>query len=185
MLHKHLPLKEMAALYIEGKQNGWHQEGINALENYLSTLAGFPDRASGKPFRANGIRASLTSTASLSSSSPKCWPCLTTYGHIFANDAGDIDLRDVLHNDRALVVLIPALELSDQKSARLGKLYISAKRMVIAPRPRLHLEGKREQVLTAKKTRTLPFPDIHDELGSYFAPGMDSLPPRCAASATC
>ncbi|MCZ5009091.1 hypothetical protein O5903_00030 [Escherichia coli] len=48
--------------------------------------------------------------------------------------------------------------------------------MVIARDLGYHLEGKREQVLTAKKYRNrFPFPDIHDELGSYFAPGMDDL----------
>lgn len=37
-------------------------------------------------------------------------------------------------------------------------------------------EGKSKDVLTSKKIQgTFPFPDIHDELGSYFAPGMDGL----------
>ncbi|EFL9652093.1 TPA: conjugal transfer protein TrbC [Escherichia coli] len=175
MLHKHLPLKEMAALYIEGKQNGWHQEGINALENYLSTLAGFQMDLVSRPgewdqgvFDQHGFLIQQFSKMLAMFND--------VYGHIFANDAGDIDLRDVLHNDRALVVLIPALELSKSESASLGKLYISAKRMVIARDLGYHLEGKREQVLTAKKYRNrFPFPDIHDELGSYFAPGMDDL----------
>ncbi|HHV3685146.1 TPA: TraM recognition domain-containing protein, partial [Salmonella enterica] len=98
------------------------------------------------------------------------------YGHIFSSDAGDIDLSDVLHNDRTLVVLIPALELSKSESANLGKLYISAKRMVIARDLGYQLEGKSRDVLTsAKFYNPFPFPDVHDELGSYFAPGMDDL----------
>ncbi|HCZ4709046.1 TPA: TraM recognition domain-containing protein, partial [Salmonella enterica subsp. enterica serovar Saintpaul str. CFSAN004144] len=98
------------------------------------------------------------------------------YGHIFSSDAGDIDISDVLHNDRTLVVLIPALELSKSESANLGKLYISAKRMVIARDLGYQLEGKSRDVLTSKKFWSpFPFPDVHDELGSYFAPGMDDL----------
>lgn len=73
-------------------------------------------------------------------------------------------------------MLIPALELSKSESANLGKLYISAKRMVIARDLGYQLEGKSRDVLTsAKFYNPFPFPDVHDELGSYFAPGMDDL----------
>ncbi|QIQ85140.1 hypothetical protein GSR05_29385 (plasmid) [Klebsiella pneumoniae] len=48
-----------------------------------------------------------------------------TYGHVFSSGAGDIDLRDVVHNDRILVILIPALELSASEALTLGRLTTS------------------------------------------------------------
>ncbi|WP_387691521.1 F-type conjugative transfer protein TrbC [Photorhabdus sp. RM71S] len=175
LIQKHLPLKKMAELYIEGKQNGWHDEAVNALESYLNTLAGFRmDLVSNPSEWDQGVYDQHGFL--IQQFSRMLTMFNDVYGHIFSTDAGDIDINDVLHNDRTLVVLIPALELSKSESANLGKLYISAKRMIIARDLGYQLEGKRADVLTAKKFRNpFPYPDVHDELGSYFAPGMDDL----------
>lgn len=175
LIQKHLPLRKLAGLYIEGRQNGWHDEALNALEAYLSTLAGFRMELISRPsewdqgvYDQHGFLIQQFSRMLAMFND--------VYGHIFSSDAGDIDIRDVLHNDRTLVVLIPALELSKSESANLGKLYISAKRMAIARDLGYQLEGKRKDVLISKKFwNPFPYPDIHDELGSYFAPGMDDL----------
>lgn len=175
LIQKHLPLRKLAGLYIEGRQNSWHDEALNALEAYLSTLAGFRMELISRPsewdqgvYDQHGFLIQQFSRMLAMFND--------VYGHIFSSDAGDIDIRDVLHNDRTLVVLIPALELSKSESANLGKLYISAKRMVIARDLGYQLEGKRKDVLISKKFwNPFPYPDVHDELGSYFAPGMDDL----------
>lgn len=175
LIQKHLPLRKLAGLYIKGRQNGWHDEALNALEAYLSTLAGFRMELISRPsewdqgvYDQHGFLIQQFSRMLAMFND--------VYGHIFSSDAGDIDIRDVLHNDRTLVVLIPALELSKSESANLGKLYISAKRMVIARDLGYQLEGKRKDVLISKKFwNPFPYPDVHDELGSYFAPGMDDL----------
>lgn len=175
LIQKHLPLRKLVGLYIEGRQNGWHDEALNALEAYLSTLAGFRMELISRPsewdqgvYDQHGFLIQQFSRMLAMFND--------VYGHIFSSDAGDIDIKDVLHNDRTLVVLIPALELSKSESANLGKLYISAKRMVIARDLGYQLEGKRKDVLISKKFwNPFPYPDVHDELGSYFAPGMDDL----------
>ncbi|HIB1651177.1 TPA: F-type conjugative transfer protein TrbC [Salmonella enterica subsp. enterica serovar Muenchen] len=175
LIQKHLPLRKLTGLYIEGRQNGWHDEVLNALEAYLSTLAGFRMELISRPsewdqgvYDQHGFLIQQFSRMLAMFND--------VYGHIFSSDAGDIDIKDVLHNDRTLVVLIPALELSKSESANLGKLYISAKRMVIARDLGYQLEGKRKDVLISKKFwNPFPYPDVHDELGSYFAPGMDDL----------
>ncbi|ECC1750267.1 conjugal transfer protein TrbC [Salmonella enterica subsp. diarizonae] len=175
LIQKHLPLRKLTGLYIEGRQNGWHDEALNALEAYLSTLAGFRMELISRPsewdqgvYDQHGFLIQQFSRMLAMFND--------VYGHIFSSDAGDIDIKDVLHNDRTLVVLIPALELSKSESANLGKLYISAKRMVIARDLGYQLEGKRKDVLISKKFwNPFPYPDVHDELGSYFAPGMDDL----------
>lgn len=175
LIQKHLPLRKLTGLYIEGRQNGWHDEALNALEAYLSTLTGFRMELISRPsewdqgvYDQHGFLIQQFSRMLAMFND--------VYGHIFSSDAGDIDIKDVLHNDRTLVVLIPALELSKSESANLGKLYISAKRMVIARDLGYQLEGKRKDVLISKKFwNPFPYPDVHDELGSYFAPGMDDL----------
>ncbi|EJI0186975.1 TraM recognition domain-containing protein [Salmonella enterica] len=175
IIQKHLPLKEMADLYIEAKQNGWHDEAVSALEAYLSNLAGFRMELVSKS--SDWDQGVYDQHGFLTQQFSRMLAMFNdVYGHIFSSDAGDIDISDVLHNDRTLVVLIPALELSKSESANLGKLYISAKRMVIARDLGYQLEGKSRDVLTSKKFKNpFPFPDVHDELGSYFAPGMDDL----------
>ncbi|MCP6048546.1 type IV secretory system conjugative DNA transfer family protein, partial [Klebsiella pneumoniae] len=55
-----------------------------------------------------------------------------TYGHVFSSGAGDIDLRDVVHNDRILVILIPALELSASEALTLGRLTTSQLAMILS-----------------------------------------------------
>lgn len=173
LIQKQLPLKNMVALYVTGKNAGWHEEAISALEGYLSSLAGFRMELAEKPsewepgvFDQHGFLIQQFSRMLVMFND--------VYGHIFSADAGDIDFSDVIHNDRTLVVLIPALELSKSESATLGKLYISAKRMVISRDLGYQLEGKRSDILISKAFASrFPFPDIYDELGSYFAPGMD------------
>ncbi|HHV3727351.1 TPA: TraM recognition domain-containing protein, partial [Salmonella enterica] len=147
----------------------------SALEAYLSNLAGFRMELVSKS--SEWDQGVYDQHGFLTQQFSRMLAMFNdVYGHIFSSDAGDIDLSDVLHNDRTLVVLIPALELSKSESANLGKLYISAKRMVIARDLGYQLEGKSRDVLTsAKFYNPFPFPDVHDELGSYFAPGMDDL----------
>jgi intracellular multiplication protein IcmO len=99
-----------------------------------------------------------------------------TYGHVFPKNGGDMDMQDILHNDRTLVVLIPALELSDNEAATLGKLYISDIRMNIAKDLGNKIEGSPEHTLTVKKFASkFPFMLICDEVGYYFAPGLEKL----------
>ncbi|BAN99942.1 conjugal transfer protein (plasmid) [Plautia stali symbiont] len=42
-----------------------------------------------------------------------------TFGDIFAEDAGDIDIRDSIHSDRILLTLIPAMNTSQHTTSAL------------------------------------------------------------------
>lgn len=107
-IQSHLPLSKIAGLYVQAVEEQWHEDIRFVLENSLSTLAGFdmdkvatPSEWDPEANRQHGyLMQQFTRMLSLFND---------TYGHVFAKDAGDIDLRDVVHNDRILVVLVPAL----------------------------------------------------------------------------
>lgn len=145
------------------------------MENYFNTLAGFRIELINKPseweqgvydqhgYLIQQFNRMLTMFNDL-------------YGHIFSTDAGDIDIEDVLHNDRILCTTIPALELSKGEASNIGKLYISAIRMTMARDLGCELEGMMNDVLIVKKySGKFPYPIAMDELGAYFGPGMDNL----------
>nr|WP_258020045.1 hypothetical protein [Pseudomonas sp. MAG002Y] len=99
-----------------------------------------------------------------------------TYGHVFARDAGDIDLKDVVHNDRILAVLIPALEVSANEAATLGRLYVSQLAMILSQDLGEKLEGKPEDILVIRKYRDrFPFLWICDEVGAYYTEKLGEL----------
>ena len=99
-----------------------------------------------------------------------------TYGHVFARDAGDIDLRDVVHNDRILTVLIPALELSASEAATLGRLYVSQLAMILSQDLGEKLEGKPEDIMIIRKYRDrFPFLWIADEVGASYTEKLGEL----------
>lgn len=175
VIQSYLPLRKMVALYKEGLKNNWHEEGYKPLENYLSNLAGFdmalidrPSEWSSGAFDQHGfLIQQFTRMLGMFND---------TYGHVFAKGSGDIDMQDILHNDRLLAILIPALELSDNEAATLGKLCISDMRMNIAQALGGHLEGNPKHNTAAKRFKSrYPFPLCFDEVGYYFAEGMDKM----------
>ena len=95
---------------------------------------------------------------------------------VFAHDAGDIDLRDVVHNDRILVVLVPALELSSAESATLGRLYQSQLAMILSQDLGEKLEGRPEANMIVRKfSDRFPFLWIIDEVGAGYSEKLGEL----------
>lgn len=175
VIQSYLPLVRFVSLYREALEENWHEEGFKPLENYLSSLAGFDMRLISRPSEwSQGV---LDQHGYLIQQFTRMLGMFNdTYGHIFPKEGGDIDMQDILHNDRTLVVLIPALELSDNEAATLGKLYISDIRMNIAKDLGNKIEGSSEHTLTVKKFASkFPFLIMCDEAGYYFAAGMDKL----------
>ncbi|MGJ3447742.1 F-type conjugative transfer protein TrbC [Enterobacter sp. PTB] len=175
VIQEYLPLKKFAALYQEARQDHWHVEAYAPLENYLNTLAGFRMELIGRP--SEWDQGVLDQHGYLIQQFNRMLTMFNDiYGHVFARDAGDVDIDDVLHNDRILTTLIPALELSKGEASNIGKLYISAIRMTIARDLGCELEGAINDILIVKKYKgKFPFPIAMDELGAYFGPGLDNL----------
>ncbi|WP_275267410.1 hypothetical protein [Pantoea ananatis] len=174
-IQSHLPLRKIAGLYVQAVQEQWHEEIRVALENYLSTLAGFdmdkvatPSEWDPEANRQHGyLMQQYTRMLSLFND---------TYGHVFARDAGDIDLRDVVHNDRILVVLVPALELSAPESSTLGRLYQSQLAMILSQDLGEKLEGRPEDNMKVRKFKDrFPLLWIIDEVGAGYSEKLGEL----------
>ncbi|MBD8165406.1 F-type conjugative transfer protein TrbC [Erwinia persicina] len=174
-IQSHLPLRKIAALYVQAVDEQWHEDIRRVLENYLETLAGFeiekvrtPSEWDPEANRQHGfLIQQFTRMLSLFND---------TYGHVFARDAGDIDLRDVVHNDRILVVLVPALELSASESSTLGRLYQSQMAMILSQDLGEKLEGRPEENMKVRKFKDLfPFLWIIDEVGAGYSEKLGEL----------
>lgn len=174
-IQSHLPLRKIAGLYVQAVEEQWHEEIRVALENYLSTLAGFdldkvatPSEWDPEANRQHGyLMQQYTRMLSLFND---------TYGHVFARDAGDIDLRDVVHNDRILIVLVPALELSATESSTLGRLYQSQLAMILSQDLGEKLEGRPEDNMKVRKFKDrFPLLWIIDEVGAGYSEKLGEL----------
>ncbi|HEY2453902.1 MAG TPA: F-type conjugative transfer protein TrbC [Scandinavium sp.] len=174
-IQSHLPLRKIAGLYVQAVEEQWHDDIIHVLENYLSTLAGFdmdkvatPSEWDPEANRQHGyLMQQFTRMLSLFND---------TYGHVFARDAGDIDLRDVVHNDRILAVLVPALEISSNEAATLGRLYQSQLAMIISQDLGEKLEGRPQDNMKVRKFKgTFPFLWINDEIGAGYTEKVGEL----------
>jgi len=174
-IQSHLPLRKIAGLYVQAVDEQWHEEIRVALENYLSTLAGFdmekvatPSEWDPEANRQHGyLMQQYTRMLSLFND---------TYGHVFARDAGDIDLRDVVHNDRILIVLVPALELSATESSTLGRLYQSQLAMILSQDLGEKLEGRPGENMKVRKFKDrFPLLWIIDEVGAGYSEKLGEL----------
>ncbi|MCK6418112.1 MAG: type IV secretion system DNA-binding domain-containing protein [Alphaproteobacteria bacterium] len=95
------------------------------------------------------------------------------YGYIFDTQAADVDMVDVVLNRRILVVLIPALEKSNDEIANLGKIVASTLKGMMGSTLGSTVEGSSETVIENKPTHSsTPFMTVFDEVGYYTAQGM-------------
>lgn len=95
-----------------------------------------------------------------------------TYGHIFKHQLPEVDMLDVVQNNRILVVLIPSLEKSKTESEGLGRLVVSTLRLMMAITLGARIDGAYEDVVESKLTNSnSPFQIVLDELGYYFTEG--------------
>ncbi|MDT3242101.1 type IV secretory system conjugative DNA transfer family protein, partial [Pseudomonas amygdali pv. morsprunorum] len=167
-IQAHLPLRAIAKLYIQSVEQQWHEDAQLPLKNYLGTLSGFDLAKVDSP--EEWATTALDQHGFLIQQFTRMLALFNdTYGHVFARDAGDIDLKDVVHNDRILVVLIPALEISSSEAATLGRLYVSQLAMILSQDLGEKLEGKPDDILVIRKYKDrFPFLWICDEVGAYY-----------------
>jgi len=174
-LQAHMPLRAIAKLYIQSVEEEWHEEARLPLENYLNTLAGFDLTKVDSP--SEWAPEALNQHGYLIQQFSRMLSMFNDmYGHVFALDAGDIDLKDVIHNDRILMNLIPALELSSSEAATLGRLYVSQTAMILSQDLGEKLEGKPEDILVVRKYKDrFPFLWINDEVGAVYTDKLGEL----------
>lgn len=99
-----------------------------------------------------------------------------TYGPIFRHQYPEVDMEDVVRMRRVLVVLLPSLGMSDEESEAVGKLVITALRMMMAKTLGDKIEGTYEELNESRPTASpAPFLTIMDEIGYYFAMGISVM----------
>ena len=173
VIRHYLALPNLVQFYIEGKEGKIPELAYLPIKAYFETgLPGFNaanahDSSKWDPevFNQHGyLTGQFARTLSM---------MMDTYGFIFDDKYPEIDLLDVLLNNRILVVMIPSLEKSASEAGSLGKLYISSIRLMMAQNLGYKLEGTRAEVLDSKATNAPnPYVIISDELAYYFAEGI-------------
>jgi intracellular multiplication protein IcmO len=184
-IQAYLPLRAIAKLYVEAVEQQWHEDAQLPLKNYLGTLSGFDLAKVDSP--EEWTTTALDQHGFLITQFTRMLALFNdTYGHVFARDAGDIDLKDVVHNDRILVVLIPALEISSSEAATLGRLYVSQLAMILSQDLGEKLEGKPEDILVIRKYKDrFPFLWICDEVGAYYTEKLGELATQVRSLGVC
>lgn len=173
VIRHYLALQNLVQFYIEGQQGHIPELAYLPIKAYFETgLPGFnpqhandPSKWDAETYNQHGyLTGQFSRTLSM---------MMDSYGHIFADKYPEIDMLDVLLNDRLLVVMIPTLEKSASEAASLGKLYISSIRLMMAQNLGYRIEGTQADVLDTKATNSPnPYLIISDELAYYFAAGI-------------
>ncbi|EEY1765599.1 TPA: TraM recognition domain-containing protein, partial [Escherichia coli] len=158
----------MAKLYCRGLDDQWPEEAIAPLRNYLQDVPGFdmslvrtPSAWTEEPRKQHAYLSGQFSETFTTFAE--------TFGDVFAADAGDIDIRDSIHSDRILIVMIPALDTSAHTTSALGRMFITQQSMILARDLGYRLEGTDAQTLEVKKYKgSFPYICILDEVGAYY-----------------
>ncbi|UUZ48486.1 hypothetical protein LP420_38050 [Massilia sp. B-10] len=176
LIRHYLALPNLVELYLEGRAGKIPELAFLPIKAYFETgLPGFNAALAHDPtlwdpevYNQHGyLTGEFARTLSM---------LMDTYGHIFQDRFPDVDISDVLQNNRILVVMIPSMEKSASEAAALGKLYISALRLSMAQDLGHRLEGTKAEILDTNATNA-PNPSIiiNDELQTYFAEGIATL----------
>lgn len=175
-IQRHITLEKLTELYLRGeRQKDLPDEAYFPIKSYLETGIGFdPDKArKGKPQDPEVHNQHAYRTGQFS----RTFAMLAdTYGAIFAEKMSEVDMMDMMLNRRGLLVIIPTMEKSSQEAASLGKLVVSNIRLMMARNLGDKAEGTFEDLIANKPSKsTTPFITILDELGYYFASGIDVM----------
>lgn len=103
---------------------------------------------------------------------------LMRYNNIFGSLEPEIDMVDIIRNQKFLYVLLPPLKQSPSTTALLGKLVLTAITKAIATALGQQVEGLTEYQREILKARITPMPlalIVLDEYGAYPVPGIEIL----------
>ncbi|EDT2962889.1 conjugal transfer protein TrbC [Salmonella enterica subsp. enterica] len=168
MLREHMTLEKLAGLYCRAVDEQWPEDAVTPLRNYLQDVPGF-DMAQARTPGA-WTEEPRKQHAYLSGQFSETLSTFTeTFGSIFAQDAGDIDLRDSIHSDRILVVMIPAMDTSSHTTSALGRMFVTQQSMILARDLGYRIEGRDHEALEVTKYKgRFPYISFLDEVGAYY-----------------
>lgn len=102
---------------------------------------------------------------------------LNEYSHIFGALYPDIDIVDVIRNNKILYVLLPPLEKSQNAISLLGKMILVAVKQATAKAlgGNIEMSGTKGEILKSQITPKPLFMIIADEYGSYALQDTETL----------
>jgi len=168
LLREFMPLEKLAGLYCRAVDDQWPEEAVAPLYNYLVDVPGFdmamvrqPSAWTEEPRKQHSyLTGQFLETFSTFTE---------TFGNIFAEDAGDIDIRDSIHSDRILLTLIPAMNTSEHTTSALGRMFVTQQSMILARDLGHRLEGLDSEALEITKYKgAFPYMNYLDEVGAYY-----------------
>ncbi|MBU2708717.1 TraM recognition domain-containing protein [Zooshikella marina] len=171
-IQKNMELHGLVKLYKEGIRGEIPEKAFSSLKTYLEQgLPGFNINLIDKPeewepevFTQHGYLArDFIDPITMMSD---------TYGYIFEDTFAEIDMQDVLLNNRILIVLIPSMDKSSSEAGSLGKLFVSATRLMMARNLGEQIEGYSTLIDVKSTNSPNPYIIFLDELGYYFAEGI-------------
>ncbi|MFC4235999.1 TraM recognition domain-containing protein [Thalassospira xianhensis] len=140
-----------------------------SIQSYLSSLPGYNAEK-----KENQAQTTLDQHGYLEMQFTKILGNLAdVYGHIFATPFGEVDMYDVVLNRRILVIMLPALEVSGDEIANLGKIVVATLKGMMGATLGSKLDGSWADVVLNRQTNSpSPFMVILDEVGYYTVEGM-------------
>ncbi|WP_231871167.1 type IV secretory system conjugative DNA transfer family protein [Halioglobus sp. HI00S01] len=146
---------------------------VKSISMFLSALPGYdPDRPAGEQpeevtkqfgFAEGYFSRSLTNLSG-------------QYGHIFQTELGEADFRDVIMNNRILIVAIPGSETMPEETAALGKVVLAAIRTACAIGLGAKSEGEISTILGALPIDLArPSTIIVDEMAEVAVEGFSTI----------
>lgn len=173
-IRKFFPLDKIEELVARDDIKEIHKEG---LKEYLYNLPGYKKPTPRDPnpeqestvFEQHGyITMQFTEIFGL---------LADTYGKIMKTQLAECDFFDIVVQRRILVVLLPALEKSDQSLANLGKIIVSSVKNMMSGSLGAEVEGTKRDVLDKKPINSpSPYLTIFDEYGYYSVKGAAVMP---------
>lgn len=173
-IRKFFPLDKIEELVGRDDIKEIHKEG---LKEYLYNLPGYKKPTARDPnpeqeptvFEQHGyITMQFTEIFGL---------LADTYGKIMKTQLAECDFFDIVVQRRILVVLLPALEKSDQSLANLGKIIVSSVKNMMSGSLGSQVEGTKRDVLDKKPINSpSPYLTIFDEYGYYSVKGAAVMP---------
>lgn len=101
---------------------------------------------------------------------------IDTYYDIFGDEIPEYDTSDIVLNNRISFTMIPSLEKGVEEAGNLGKMQVASVKMIMSENLGYNIEGAYEDVVENRPTNShRPYYIAFDELGYYFAPGMDLI----------
>lgn len=151
------PVRERLIAYLQGLSDNWHKYPEEMTDDLQEALRQF----------GYGVQQ-WSSTLDV---------FYASFGKILDTENPDIDMKDIVLNNKILYVLLPALKQSQQTLASLGRFLVGTFKIVFAELIGEKIIGEAEELsagVSAKKPDP-PFLLILDEAGSYIPEDIDNI----------